>query len=73
MFGIGILEFVKIESLTYTVDFGIGSALSKGPGPAFCEGPDPGPGPGLLYNICRLNFFNNINMWNSEAVVHGCS
>ena len=59
MFGIGIIEFVKIESLTYTVDFGIGSTFSKGPGPAFSEG--PGPGPGLLYNVCRLISFNNIN------------
>ena len=56
MFGIGILEFVKIESLTYTVDFGIGSAFSKGPGTAFSEGL------GLLYNVCRLISFNNINM-----------
>ena len=35
-----------------TVNFGIGSAFSKGPGSAFSEGPGPGPGP--LYNVYRL-------------------
>ena len=35
-------------SLTHTVDFGIGSAFSKGPGSAFPEGPVPGQGM-LLY------------------------
>ena len=46
MFEISILKFVKNESLTHIVNFGIGSALSKGLGPAFSEG--PGLGPGLL-------------------------
>ena len=35
IFEIGTLEFVKNESLTHTINFGIGSALSKGPGVRF--------------------------------------
>ena len=41
-FEISILKFVKNESLTHTVNFGIGFAFSEGPGP------DP------LYKVCRL-------------------
>ena len=52
IFEISTLEFVKNESLTYTVNFGIGSAFSKGSGSAFSEGPVPGPGP--LYKVCRF-------------------
>ena len=52
IFEISTLEFVKNESLTYTVNFGIGSAFSKGSGSAFSEGPSPGPGP--LYKVCRF-------------------
>ena len=40
------------ESLTHTVNFGIGSAFSKGPGSGFSEGPSPGPGP--PYKVCVL-------------------
>ena len=43
-------KFVISESLTDTVNFGIGSAFSKGQGSAFSEGPCPGPGP--LYKVC---------------------
>ena len=50
IFEISTLEFVKNESLTQTVDFGIGSAFSKGPGSAFSG--DSGPGPGPLYKVC---------------------
>ena len=32
------------------MNFGIGSAFSKGPGSTFSEGPDLGPG--LLYKVC---------------------
>ena len=39
-------------SLTDTVNFGIRSAFSKGPGSVFSEGPGPGPGP--LYKVCPL-------------------
>ena len=46
------LEFLKNESLTHTVNFGIGFSFSKGPWSRFHEG--PGPGPGLLYKICPL-------------------
>ena len=42
---ISTLEIVKYESLTNTVNFGIGSAFSKGPGSAFSEVLGPGPGP----------------------------
>ena len=34
------------------MNFGIGSAFSKGPGSAFSEGPGPGPGP--LYKVCQV-------------------
>ena len=44
IFEISTLKFVQNESLTHTVNFGIESAFSKG----------PGPGPGLLYQVCRL-------------------
>ena len=40
------------ESLTHTVNFGIGSAFPKGPESAFSEGLGAGPGP--LYKVCRL-------------------
>ena len=46
------LEFVKVEFLTHTVHFGIGSVFSKCPGSVFSEGPGPGPGP--LYKVCHL-------------------
>ena len=49
IFEINTLKFVIIESLTRTVNFGIGSAFSKGPESAFSEG--LGPGPGLLYKV----------------------
>ena len=49
---ISTLEFVKYESLTHTVNFAIGSAFFKVPGPAFCEG--PGLGPGRLYKVCSI-------------------
>ena len=34
IFEISTLRFVKSESLTHTVNFGIGSAFSEGPGPS---------------------------------------
>ena len=34
------------------MNFGIGSAFSKGSGSAFSEGPGPGTGP--LYKVCRV-------------------
>ena len=54
IFEISTLEFAKNESLNHTINFGIGSAFSKGPGVAFSEGPVPGPGPGPLYKVCRF-------------------
>ena len=47
-----ILEFVISESSTHTVNFGMGSPLSKSPGSAFSEGPGPGLGP--LYKVCLV-------------------
>ena len=38
IFEINTHKFVKNESLTHTVNFGIGSAFSKGPGSTFSEG-----------------------------------
>ena len=37
-FEISTLKFVKNDSLTHTVNIGIGSAFSKSPGSAFSEG-----------------------------------
>ena len=48
------LRFVIGESLIHTVNFGIGSTFSKGPGSAFSEDPGPGPGPGPLYKVSRF-------------------
>ena len=42
MFEISALEFVKNESLTHTMNFGVGSTFSKG----------LGPGPGPPYKVC---------------------
>ena len=42
IFEISTLKFVKNESLTHTVNFGIGFAFSEG------------PGPGSLYKVCCL-------------------
>ena len=53
IFEISTLKFVKAESLTHTVNFGIGSAFSEGPGSAFSEGSGPGPGPGPLSKVCQ--------------------
>ena len=49
IFEINTLRFVKIEFLTHTVNFGMGSAFSRGPGFAFFQGPASGP----LYKVCR--------------------
>ena len=38
---ISALEFLKNESLTHTVNFGISSAFSKGPWFSFLESPGP--------------------------------
>ena len=58
IFEISTLEFVKNESLTHTMNFGIGSAFSKGPGSTFSEGLGPGPGPGPLYKVCLLKLLS---------------
>ena len=50
IFEISTLEFVKHESLTHTINFGIGSAFSKGLRSAFSEGLGLGP----LYKACHL-------------------
>ena len=47
IFEISTLEFVKNNVLTHTVNFDIGSVVSKGSGFTFSE--DPGPGLGPLY------------------------
>ena len=45
------LQFVKNESLTQVkLSFLIGSIVFIGPGSAFSESPDLGPGP--LYKVC---------------------
>ena len=48
IFEISTLEFLKNESLTHKVNFGIGSAFSKGSGSGFSEGP------GLLPKVCHF-------------------
>ena len=50
IFEITTFKFVKNEFLTHTLNFGIGSAFSKGPGSAFAECSGPGPSP--LYKVC---------------------
>ena len=50
IFQIRIHRFVKFEFLTHTMNFYIGSTLSKGPGSAFSEGPGPSTIP--LYKVC---------------------
>ena len=57
IFEISTLEFVKYESLTNAINFGIGSAFSKDLGSILSEGPAPGPGPGSgpLFKVCRCN------------------
>ena len=47
IFELSTHKFVISESLTDTVNFGIGSVISKGPGSAFSE--DPGLAP--LYKV----------------------
>ena len=51
------------------MNFGIGSAFSKGPGSAFSEGPGPGPGP--LYKVCPVKvmiyFVGNLSYGTSES------
>ena len=44
------LLFLKSTPVTQTLNFGIGSAFSKGPGSAFSEDPDLCSGP--LYKVC---------------------
>ena len=50
IFEINTLKVVISEFLNHTVDFGIGSAFSKGRGSIFSVGPGPGSGP--LYKVC---------------------
>ena len=57
MFEISSVKFVKNESLTTTVKFGIGSAFSKDPGFAFSEGPDP------LCKVCHHLWTNCQTAW----------
>ena len=54
---ISALEFLKNDSLTHTVNFGIGATFSKGPGSDFPEsqGPVPVLGPVPIYKVCQLH------------------
>ena len=45
IFEISTLKFIKNESLTHAVNFGLGSAFSECPG--------LGLGPGPLYKVCH--------------------
>ena len=49
-FEISTHEFIKTEFLTKTINFGIGSVVSKSSGSTFSEGPGPGLGP--LHKLC---------------------
>ena len=56
MFEISTLKLIKNESLTHTVNLGIGSAFSEGPGPSL----------GPLYKVCpfageELNLLSHQN------------
>ena len=46
---ISTLKFVKNQSLTHIVNFGIGSSFSKFLGSVFSEDPSLGPGP-----LCKV-------------------
>ena len=61
MYEISTLKFVKNESLTPTVKFGIGSTFSKDPGFAFSEGLGPSPGP--LCKVCHILWTNCQTAW----------
>ena len=50
VFEISTVEFVKNKFLTHPVNFGIGSAFSKGLASAFSQGPGPDP----RYKVCRV-------------------
>ena len=52
IFEVSTLKFVKNDSLTHIVNFGIASTFSKGAGSVFSEGPGPVPGP--LYKVCQM-------------------
>ena len=52
IFEINKLKFAKNEFLTHTVNFDIGSTLSKGLGSTFFEGPGLAPGP--ICKVCWL-------------------
>ena len=56
-FEISNLEFVKHEFLPHTMNFGIGSAFSKGLGSTFSEVPGPGRGP--LYKVYLMKVWYN--------------
>ena len=58
IFEISTLKFVENESLTPTVDFGIGSAFSKGPRSIFSEGPGPSRGLCMLLYTAALHTGN---------------
>ena len=51
IFEISTLEFFKTEFLAHTLNFGIGSAFSKGAKPNLSEGLVPGFG--SLYKVCQ--------------------
>ena len=48
IFEISFLKFVKNESLTHTMNFGIEYTFFKGLGSTFWKGPGPSP----LYKVC---------------------
>ena len=60
IFEISTLEFVKNESLTQKVNFGIGSAFSKG----------LGPGLGPLYNVCPHIIANTFKYKSEDYFLH---
>ena len=62
IFEISTLKCVTSESLTHTVNFGVGPAFSKGPGSAFSEGPGPGP----LYKVCHPKGLTEIFIYLNE-------
>ena len=62
IFEISTLKFVVSVSLTHTVESGIGSIFSKGPGSAFSEGLGPNPGP--RYKVCPKSRILLSFIWN---------
>ena len=67
IFDISTLKFNHNESLTHSVNFGIGSAFSKVPGSTFSEGLGPGRGP--LYKVYQLELLSRSIQFIADIII----